>query len=487
MGTRSAAVILFIQASMLAACQGDGPCRSPGAVRVHGVCDCPEGTKINELTEACELVDAGMADEGRSSPAGDGSANRQPDASSSGPKDERDTTRLAEGGMRGDEGVERGEDGSAGETTKDRTSMVDASASCVASEEICDQRDNDCDGQVDESGVCRAITQLAVGDTQACAVRASGEVLCWAEGSSAKKVPELENVLEVRVGRAHACARTATDVKCWGHGTRGQLGDGEGTDSVSPVSVATLRNVAELALGGDTSCARHMDGRVSCWGFQMRFDASFSIEPREDFSRVPRDVTEITGARELDVGESHACAVLDTEEVICWGVQTIRNYGGTGALGRAPSDDTEDGVPSPVQNIRGAVQVAAGSHSTCALTKDARVHCWGSILAERNPERREQWEELDAVPKLSPGLIELPESIAVGGSTACALLRDGHVQCFGTYGLGAATVMRVDNAEQIALAASMGCARMGKETVSCWRRVSSSSDLGIAIEVPGFK
>lgn len=55
----------------LLGCEEDGPCKVMGAVRVHGVCDCPEGTVMLKGTNACTTVDGGS--EQRDQPdAGDG-------------------------------------------------------------------------------------------------------------------------------------------------------------------------------------------------------------------------------------------------------------------------------------------------------------------------------------------------------------------------------------------------------------------------------
>lgn len=59
-------------------------------------------------------------------------------------------------------------------------------------------------------------------------------------------------------------------VRCWGSNDRGQLGIGADVTSVqTPTIVQGLDNVAELALGGNHTCARSCDGTIRCWGDNM--------------------------------------------------------------------------------------------------------------------------------------------------------------------------------------------------------------------------
>ena len=57
---------------------------------------------------------------------------------------------------------------------------------------------------------------------------------------------------------------------CWGANTYGQLGDGTTERRLGPVSVAGLRDVIELAVGGYHTCARTQDNAVWCWGANYR-------------------------------------------------------------------------------------------------------------------------------------------------------------------------------------------------------------------------
>lgn len=76
-------------------------------------------------------------------------------------------------------------------------------------------------------------------------------------------------VVEVSVGSAHTCARQLSGtVRCWGSGTFGQLGQGQGGDGVEallPVNVVDSLGMTHVTAGTDSTCAIK-DHRVYCWG-----------------------------------------------------------------------------------------------------------------------------------------------------------------------------------------------------------------------------
>jgi alpha-tubulin suppressor-like RCC1 family protein len=64
-----------------------------------------------------------------------------------------------------------------------------------------------------------------------------------------------------------ACAARAGVVSCWGTGTNGRLGTGNTSDQTTPQPVQNLPgDVVELALGFEHTCARSSDGTMRCWG-----------------------------------------------------------------------------------------------------------------------------------------------------------------------------------------------------------------------------
>jgi alpha-tubulin suppressor-like RCC1 family protein len=71
----------------------------------------------------------------------------------------------------------------------------------------------------------------------------------------------------IAAGGRHACAiRASGAVVCWGHNGYGQLGNGTRTSSNRPVAVMGITNAIAIAAGAEHSCAVLADGTARCWG-----------------------------------------------------------------------------------------------------------------------------------------------------------------------------------------------------------------------------
>jgi alpha-tubulin suppressor-like RCC1 family protein len=133
------------------------------------------------------------------------------------------------------------------------------------------------------SGLPHAI-DVGVGEGFSCSLvdGSGGSVWCWGDNSygelgNGSNTPSATPV-EVQgtnapsllaVGGGHACAASLDQggIVCWGHGSSGELGDGNGTNSQSPVSVANVGGYPEsLAVGGFHTCALFAAPDVRCWG-----------------------------------------------------------------------------------------------------------------------------------------------------------------------------------------------------------------------------
>ena len=205
-----------------------------------------------------------------------------------------------------------------------------------------------------------------------CAVVTGGAVRCWGRNGTGQlgdgtftdslvplTVPGLVNVAAVVTGGDHTCALTATGgVKCLGGGHSGQLGDGNGQVSVTPVDVLGLTSgVAEIAAGYRHMCARTTGGAVKCWGFNQF--GQIGNGTVNVIATSPADVTGLaSGTVALGAGYHHACAATGGG-VKCWG------WNGSGQLGNG----TQTNSPTPVDVTGlggGVVQLALGQMHSCA-------------------------------------------------------------------------------------------------------------------------
>lgn len=137
-------------------------------------------------------------------------------------------------------------------------------------------------------GLSSGIVSVTAHASTSCALGASGAVWCWGENPSGAlgveswdvpfsasplAIPGLPgDVVSIGTGVRHACARTASgEVWCWGGHGRGQLGAGPlEPGGPTPVRVAGLEGVVELAVGAVHNCARTGGGALHCWGWNVQ-------------------------------------------------------------------------------------------------------------------------------------------------------------------------------------------------------------------------
>jgi alpha-tubulin suppressor-like RCC1 family protein len=222
------------------------------------------------------------------------------------------------------------------------------------------------------------VTAIAAGHNHTCALVNTGEVKCWgrnnegAVGSAGNPVTSpatvsgLSGVSAITAGKYHSCALLNTGaVKCWGYNSAGQLGNGNNTGGQTPVDVSGLSSVSKISAGAETTCAVLSSGGARCWGlnnYGTLGNGQFSGN-----SNVPVTVSLMTTAAEISVGTAHACAVLRSGQVQCWGYNTNGQVGG-GANRSSPGDVSGSGS---------AFKIAAGDKHTCAVLRTGGAQCWG--------------------------------------------------------------------------------------------------------------
>jgi alpha-tubulin suppressor-like RCC1 family protein len=236
-------------------------------------------------------------------------------------------------------------------------------------------------------------------------------------------IPGLADVQSMSIGDSFACARTSTDVLCWGDNSNRQLGQGgtDTTDITTPVAVMGLGAVDDLDAGDQFACAR-VGLSIQCWGDndnrQTGEDATTTDQS------LPFTVPLINDAIDVQCGENHACALRGGGVVSCWGDD------GASQLGDNDGNTNDTGIPVDVTGLPGAAsQLVVGQDHSCALV-GTDVYCWGD--ASRG--QLGQGDELDSdTAVLVPGLGNVVQ-IEAGFNFTCAVMDTGDMSCWG-YGL----------------------------------------------------
>ena len=190
-------------------------------------------------------------------------------------------------------------------------------------------------------------------------------------------------VADVASGGDHSCALTVRGaVKCWGANPWGQLGNGTKTDSSVPVDVTGLTSgVLAIAAGGYHTVAIVSGGGVKAWGCNCSGQLGDGTQTID--SNVPVDVVGLESgiiavAPAVGVDQAHTCGLTRSGGVKCWGDDTYGQLGDGRSGMSNPDGTTTSHVPIDVIGLAsGVTAVASAAYSSCAITTSGAVKCWG--------------------------------------------------------------------------------------------------------------
>lgn len=323
------------------------------------------------------------------------------------------------------------------------------------------------------------------------------------------------SVVQIVSGSGHSCVRFATGkVKCWGDNALGQLGlgdtrirgdeAGEMGANLPSVDLGLGRTALQITAGRAFTCARLDDGTVKCWGHnstgqlgqgdtQNRGDQAGQMGA----SLPAIDLGAGRTALQISAGAAHACARLDNNSVKCWGNNPTGELG-IGDVVRHGDEAGEMGANLPAVDLgagRTALELYAGNQMTCARLDNATVKCWGNNAQGQlglgdTQHRGDQPGEVAAQAAVDLGAGRTVLGVATNFTHACARLDNGTVKCWGVNAGGELGQGDIQN--RGALAAQMGasllaidlgpgrtvlavtagsefnCARLDDSSVKCW-------------------
>ncbi|CAE7383772.1 Herc2, partial [Symbiodinium sp. KB8] len=207
-------------------------------------------------------------------------------------------------------------------------------------------------------------------------------------------VPSALSDVSIAAGGHVTCVLSGGQLRCWGQGSQGQLGQGDPRDladatQIPPVSLGLKREATQVAVGKEHICARLGDNSVTCWGHgphgQLgRGRATGLLGSQSDDmgdNLVAVDLGTLA-ALEVVAGGMQSCARLVDGSLRCWG---------KGLVGGKIEQKGEEGLAmeSVAVDLGGRVlQVAAGTSHTCALLEGGAVKCWGAdfLLGRRSAQ-----------------------------------------------------------------------------------------------------
>ena len=262
------------------------------------------------------------------------------------------------------------------------------------------------------------VKTLAVGFSHSCALLESNQIKCWGASNHGQlggtletisnqplemgdNLPTVEigtnrSVMSVACGEFHTCVLLDThQVKCFGFAEEGQVGSGDdidvGTrpshmgDNLPYVDLGEDAAVRKIELGESFSCAILYSNQVKCWGSngggELGNGGGFDLGDgsNEMGNNLPPVSFEAnTSVKAIALGVHHACAILDTDQLTCWGrnSQGQLGYGDTTLRSSPTNVFGKNNIVDLGRNVS-VKSVAVGWDHTCAILNTNEVKCWG--------------------------------------------------------------------------------------------------------------
>lgn len=141
---------------------------------------------------------------------------------------------------------------------------------------------------------------------------------------------------QIDCNEVEACARLADgSVHCWLEGEA--LLALPSDEILPPTKMALQRAAVGLALGPRNACAWDRDGRLECWASRGSVEPEYAAALQLGTRTAPRAFDGLQGVTQMSLSHRHACAVLASGEVRCWGDNRSGQSGvGFGGIVRTP-------------------------------------------------------------------------------------------------------------------------------------------------------
>jgi len=323
-----------------------------------------------------------------------------------------------------------------------------------------------------DAGTCISVKDIELADYTVCALMSNGTVRCWGNGSSGalgngdtsnSATPVIVKNLTTAAGLATGtrCSWLAGKTAvCWGENYFGEVGDGTKNDAHTPVAVSGLSSVAGMAAASQFTCAWTTAGSAYCWGDGTSDQLG---DPSAGSPLTPHLVPNLSGVKQMAVGLQHTCALKSDGTAICFGSNIEGQLGATGG--------------ASVSGLTGAVEISLGALHSCARLSNGTVKCWGD---NGYGELGDGSGKNQPAPVLVSGLTGVTQ-IAAGGEHTCALLGDGTAKCWGwnqDQELGDGTtapnqptpqpVVGLTGVKKIVCGGENTCALLDTGEVKCW-------------------
>jgi alpha-tubulin suppressor-like RCC1 family protein len=288
------------------------------------------------------------------------------------------------------------------------------------------------------------VKKISTGAKYTCAIKNESSLWCWGENNTGQlglgiiggyyttPQPVTNDVIKVSTGwssvAGHTCAvKSDSSIFCWGNNSYGQLGNGSfGNNISSPSSdiyvdafYNRLTDIYHVSVGNSHTCAVDNSNQIWCWGnnYYGQLGIGKDYNYYETYYKFPRQVTSVGKVKGVSGGYSSTCVIKEDNSLWCWGGNDSGQLGDGTFINRAfPHMKITDNV----------FQISISGYHTCAIISDNSLWCWGSNL----------YGQLGL--GFSGGNINTPQkvteevaSVSVGGNHTCSVKQDNSLLCWG--------------------------------------------------------
>jgi len=132
---------------------------------------------------------------------------------------------------------------------------------------------------------------------------------------------------------------------------------------------------------------------------------------------------------QISVGFSHVCAIDSYDRAYCWGDNT---YGQLGVISISKSSRPVAVDTTGLVNGKTVKSISTSYYSTCAITSDDQVYCWGrNNYGQLGNNSNVDSTTPVAVDRTGLFINKTIKSISAGGFSACAIASDDKAYCWG--------------------------------------------------------
>ncbi|MEM1008516.1 MAG: hypothetical protein AAGJ35_05880, partial [Myxococcota bacterium] len=144
------------------------------------------------------------------------------------------------------------------------------------------------------------------------------------------------------------------------------------------------RKVLQLAYNEEHACVVVDSHQVRCWGYNARGQLGYG-DKRHRFKPGPDVDLGRQKVLEVQCGGLHTCALLQDKSMKCWGHNAQGQLGYTDIKDRYKPD--ANALPFGERRV---VQFSLGEDHSCAVLDDQTVRCWGQDSLSHMTQQQSQ-------------------------------------------------------------------------------------------------